>query len=76
VDPGVVAVERQTALRQLVVEVGDELCEVRLLFGVELVRSWRSISVPTMPAKLARITNVSAAEPPASRQRIGTDLYA
>src|SRR5579871_5423218 len=29
-----------------------------------------------MPANPARITNVSAAEPPARRQRIGTVLYA
>ena len=29
-----------------------------------------------MAAKLARMTSVSAAEPPARRQRIGTRLYA
>src|SRR5579859_1682556 len=36
----------------------------------------RSVRTPTMTANEARITQVSAAEPPASRQRIGTDLYA
>jgi hypothetical protein len=40
------------------------------------LRTWRLVSAPTMTAKLARITNVSAADPPANRQRIGTDLYA
>ncbi len=40
------------------------------------VRTWRSVSTPTMAAKPARMTNVSAAEPPARRQRIGTRLYA
>src|SRR5690349_7119490 len=36
----------------------------------------RVVSVPTMTAKPSRITSVSAAEPPASRQRIGCRLYA
>src|SRR3954464_6218188 len=36
----------------------------------------RVVSTPTMAAKPHRITSVSAAEPPASRQRIGTRLYA
>ena len=40
------------------------------------VWTWRLVRIPTIPAKLARMTNVSAAEPPASRQRIGTVLYA
>ena len=40
------------------------------------IRSCRSIRTPTIVANAARITHVSAAEPPASRQRIGTDLYA
>lgn len=39
-------------------------------------RSCLSVRIPTTTANAARITNVSAAEPPASRQRIGTDLYA
>ena len=34
------------------------------------------MSTPTIAAKLARITQVNIAEPPASRQRIGIDLYA
>src|SRR3954454_20186766 len=36
----------------------------------------RVVSTPTMVAKPQRITSVSAAEPPASRQRIGSRLYA
>src|SRR3954463_570809 len=36
----------------------------------------RVVSVPTITAKPHRITRVSAAEPPASRQRIGWRLYA
>src|SRR3954470_9991705 len=36
----------------------------------------RVVSVPTITAKPHRITSVSAAEPPASRQRIGWRLYA
>src|SRR3954471_16214592 len=36
----------------------------------------RVVSVPTMTANPHRITSVSAAEPPASRQRIGWRLYA
>src|SRR3954471_20236641 len=36
----------------------------------------RVVSVPTITAKPSRITSVSAAEPPASRQRIGWRLYA
>src|SRR3954468_18105178 len=38
--------------------------------------SRRVVSTPTTTAKPHRITSVSAAEPPASRQRIGTRLYA
>src|SRR3954451_6035093 len=38
--------------------------------------SARVVSVPTITAKPSRITSVSAAEPPASRQRIGWRLYA
>jgi hypothetical protein len=34
------------------------------------------VSTPTIEANDARITNVSAAEPPANRHRIGSDLYA
>ena len=53
---------------------------IQYLYSLMLLLSWlvtwRSVSTPTIPAKPARITNVSAAEPPASRQRIGTDLYA
>src|SRR3954447_1826382 len=36
----------------------------------------RVVSVPTITAKPQRITSVSAAEPPARRQRIGWGLYA
>src|SRR4051812_15604738 len=36
----------------------------------------RVVSVPTITANPSRITSVSAAEPPASRQRIGCRLYA
>src|SRR3954464_1506309 len=36
----------------------------------------RVVSVPTITAKPSRMTSVSAAEPPASRQRIGWRLYA
>src|SRR3954452_12527082 len=36
----------------------------------------RVVSVPTITAKPHRITSVSAAEPPARRQRIGWRLYA
>src|SRR5215208_7778880 len=36
----------------------------------------RVVSTPTIAAKPHRITSVSAAEPPASRQRIGSRLYA
>src|SRR5919206_716397 len=36
----------------------------------------RVVSTPTTTAKPHRITRVRAAEPPASRQRIGTRLYA
>src|SRR4051795_10315765 len=36
----------------------------------------RVVSTPTIAAKPHRITSVSAAEPPASRQRIGRCLYA
>src|ERR1700754_393939 len=36
----------------------------------------RVVSVPTITAKPSRITSVSAAEPPARRQRIGWRLYA
>jgi hypothetical protein len=39
-------------------------------------RTWRVVSTPTITAKPARITNVRTAEPPASRQRIGSVLYA
>src|ERR671926_1068135 len=38
--------------------------------------SRRVVSTPTTTAKPHRMTSVSAAEPPASRQRIGTRLYA
>src|SRR5687768_5241793 len=37
---------------------------------------WRVVSTPTITAKPQRITSVSAAELPASRQRIGSRLYA
>src|SRR5688572_19618490 len=37
---------------------------------------WRVVSTPTIAAKPSRITSVSSAEPPASRQRIGSRLYA
>ena len=33
---------------------------------------WRVVSTPTIAAKPHRITSVSAAEPPARRQRIGS----
>src|SRR4051812_34703757 len=36
----------------------------------------RVVNVPTITAKPSRITSVSAAEPPARRQRIGWRLYA
>src|SRR5918998_3436225 len=36
----------------------------------------RVVSTPTMAAKPHRMTSVRAAEPPASRQRIGRRLYA
>jgi hypothetical protein len=36
----------------------------------------RVVRTPTITAKPHRITSVSAAEPPASRQRIGALLYA
>src|SRR4051812_16276858 len=36
----------------------------------------RVVSTPTMTANPSRITSVSTAEPPASRQRIGRRLYA
>src|SRR4051795_2747319 len=36
----------------------------------------RVVSVPTITAKPSRMTSVSAAEPPAKRQRIGWGLYA
>src|SRR5215211_3482627 len=36
----------------------------------------RVVSTPTIVAKPSRITSVSSAEPPASRQRIGSRLYA
>src|SRR3954447_24214800 len=36
----------------------------------------RVVSVPTITAKPHRITRVSAAEPPARRQRMGWRLYA
>src|ERR1700736_370578 len=39
-------------------------------------RTCRAVSTPTSAANAARITNVSAADPPASRQRMGSDLYA
>src|SRR5437763_1300149 len=39
-------------------------------------RTCRAVRTPTSVAKAARITNVSAAEPPASRHRIGSVLYA
>src|SRR5215207_5196961 len=38
--------------------------------------SRRVVSTPTIVAKPRRITSVSSAEPPASRQRIGSRLYA
>src|SRR5918998_1387926 len=40
--------------------------------------SWmrRVVRTPTIVAKPSRITSVSAADPPASRQRIGRRLYA
>src|SRR5690348_2921537 len=38
--------------------------------------SRRVVSTPTTTAKPHRMTSVSAAEPPASRQRIGRRLYA
>src|SRR5215217_9258354 len=37
---------------------------------------WRVVRTPTIAANPHRITSVSAAEPPASRQRIGSRLYA
>src|SRR5690348_13015726 len=40
------------------------------------MRSWRVVSTPTIAAKPQRMTSVRAAEPPASRQRIGRRLYA
>src|SRR5919108_2321018 len=39
-------------------------------------RSWRVVSTPTIAANPSRMTSVSAAEPPARRQRIGSRLYA
>src|SRR2546421_7211290 len=36
----------------------------------------RAVRTPTITANPHRITSVSAAEPPASRQRIGSRLYA
>src|SRR5215218_3740641 len=39
-------------------------------------RMLRVVSTPTIAAKPNRITSVSSAEPPASRQRIGSRLYA
>src|SRR4051794_18524527 len=36
----------------------------------------RSVRTPTIAAKPQRITSVRAADPPASRQRIGRRLYA
>src|SRR3712207_2277432 len=39
-------------------------------------RMLRVVSTPTIAAKPSRITSVSSAEPPASRQRIGSRLYA
>src|SRR4051812_25681745 len=37
---------------------------------------WRVVRTPTIVAKPHRMTSVSTAEPPASRQRIGRRLYA
>src|SRR5687767_13709283 len=39
-------------------------------------RIWRVVSTPTIAAKPSRITIVSAADPPARRQRSGRRLYA
>src|SRR5918999_3306663 len=39
-------------------------------------RMLRVVSTPTIVANPSRMTSVSAAEPPASRQRIGSRLYA
>src|SRR3712207_840023 len=43
---------------------------------LKLFSIWREVSRPTITAKPQRITSVSAAEPPAIRQRIGSRLYA
>src|SRR5215212_4694923 len=39
-------------------------------------RIWRVVRTPTMAAKPSRMMSVSAADPPARRQRIGRRLYA
>src|SRR4051812_31957006 len=52
------------------------------LSALRATSSWKSswicrvVSTPTIAAKPHRITSVSAADPPASRQRIGRGLYA
>ena len=51
-------------------------CAAELTSLLNCPRTCRAVSTPTIAANPARITNVSAADPPASRQRIGTDLYA
>src|SRR4051794_35399010 len=43
---------------------------------LKLARMLRVVSTPTIAAKPSRITSVRSAEPPASRQRIGSRLYA
>src|SRR3954468_12547620 len=43
---------------------------------LKLARMLRVVSTPTIAAKPQRITSVRSAEPPASRQRIGSCLYA
>src|SRR5215212_11783810 len=55
-------------------------CESRLAASEtsRLKSRWicRVVRTPTIAAKPQRMTSVSAAEPPASRQRIGRRLYA
>src|SRR5215218_3860427 len=43
---------------------------------LKFARMLRVVRTPTIAAKPSRITSVSSAEPPASRQRIGSRLYA
>ena len=78
-----VVAEVQRRVTAVELPVGDSSCswrpswsEAELTSSLNWLRTCRVVSTPTIAPKPKRITNVSAADPPASRQRMGNALYA